>query len=188
MRVLGLDVSTSIIGVSIVDNESGKIVPTFLDHIDLTKCDTFWDKVKVTTDYFKVKLMMPQFADIKHIGVEEALVSFRSGMSSAQTITTLVAFNAVVRHVIIQLFSLEPQLVQASTARKKAGVKVLSRAKCGKAVKDQVFEHMCANDLSFVVWPRKKATKKNPNPDVKDYAKDTTDAYVVAKFTCLTNE
>lgn len=187
MKVLGLDVSTSVVGVSIVDDSSGKIVPIVLDHIDLGKCESFWEKVDVVTTYLKALKEKSEAAGIAHVGVEEALIGFRPGMSSAQTITTLVAFNAVIRHVMRQLFEMDPHAVPAATARKKAGVKVSSKAKTGKSVKDQVFEHMCENDLSHIVWPRKKATKKNPSPDVKDWAKDTTDAYVIAKATLLLN-
>jgi hypothetical protein len=187
MRVLGLDVSTSIVGVSIVDDVSGKIDPILLEHIDLGKCETFWDKVDVVTKYFSDLKERDVSAGIKHIGVEEALIGFRTGMSSAQTITTLVAFNAIVRLIVRQIFLMDPQLVPAATARKKAGVKVLSKAKCGISVKDQVFQYMCDMDLSHVTWPRKKATKAKPNPDVKEYSKDITDGYVIAKATLLLN-
>lgn len=187
MKTLGFDVSTSIVGVSIVDDSTGSPVPVLLEHVDFSKCDGFWEKVDHFTTYINELHQRDISAGIKHIGVEEALIGFRTGMSSAQTITTLVAFNAVVRHILRQVFGMDPQLVPAASARKKAGVKVLSKAKCGKSVKDQVFEHMCQNDLSHVVWPRKKATKTNPAPDVKEFAKDITDGYVIAKATCLLN-
>lgn len=185
--MLGLDVSTSVVGVSIVDNSTGAVKPILLDHIDLGKCKDFWEKVDKVTEYFNELKATTDVHDIKHIGVEEALIGFRTGMSSAQTITTLVAFNAVVRHVLRQVFAMDPQLISAATARKKAGVKVLSKKKCGVSVKDQVFAHMCSNDLSHITWPKKKATKANPEPTVKEHAKDITDGYVVAKATLLSN-
>lgn len=186
--VLGLDISTSVVGISIVGiNETGNLVPLLLEHINLTKCDGFWDKVDTTTQYFKDLYNREISKQITHIGVEEALIGFSKGMSSAQTITTLIAFNAVVRLIVRNLYKIDPQLIPAATARKKAGVKVLSKKKCGKSVKDQVFEHMSQFDLSHIKWEYKKATKKNPTPSVKDYAKDITDSYVIAKATFLLN-
>jgi len=188
MHVLGLDISTSIVGVCIVDDSTGVLVPTLLDHIDLGKCNGFWEKVDTVTAYIDNLKSRQDFSNISNIAVEEALIGFTKGMSSAQTITTLIAFNAVIRHVLRLAYQIEPQCIPAATARKKAGVAVISKAKCGISVKDQVFAHMCKNDLSYKVWPLKKATKKNPNPSVKDFAKDITDAYVIAKASYLLNK
>jgi hypothetical protein len=183
MKTLGLDISTSVVGISIVQDLS----PILLEYVDLTRCENFWEKVDVMTKYLTELKTKDIAQEIKYVGVEEALIGFKSGMSSAQTITTLIAFNAVVRHILRGTFGIDPQLIPAASARKKVGVKVLSKSKCGISVKDQVFRHMCENDLSHIIWPRKKATKKNPHPNVKEYAKDITDAYVIAKATYLLN-
>jgi hypothetical protein len=192
MRVLGLDISTTCVGVAIVTDEAttlnhvpGTIYAERLDHIDFKAGSTFWDKVDTVKAYLDNLSGYKGVFKFDDVAVEEALMSFRPGMSSAQTISTLVAFNAIVRHLLRQQFCIDPTEIASSTARKLAGVKVIPKTKCGKDAKTQVFEYMCVNDLSHIVWPRKKPTKKNPVPDVKDFAKDTVDAYVVAKAALL---
>lgn len=181
MRCLGLDVSSSIIGVAVAEcDETGVVRPTFLEHIRLDNISGLWNKHDEFVRRFnELRAITPELQDVDHVAVEEALLSFRPGASSAETITTLVRINVLVSSTMRSMFRMDPRFIASSSARKLAGVKVQRTAACGKNAKDQVFEHMCKHDLSHVVWPK----KRNGNP--KDFAKDITDAWVVAKACSL---
>ena len=70
--ILGLDVSTSIIGVCLLEND--KIVKT--DYIDLRKTQGLLHKARVVEDYITHNL---QEEKIEHVFIEQALVFFRRG-------------------------------------------------------------------------------------------------------------
>ena len=179
--VLGLDVSTSITGVCLVDRDvepdgTGNHVIT-LDRIEFKKCKTLWEKADVVGTYLSGMSITQQ----QHmtVAVEEPLLGFRPGASSASTIAALLRFNGIVSYIARNTFGVEPVYVSASHARKLCGIKMQRIAVAGKSGKDQVFDHMSAQDLSFMKWPVKKSGK------IVDWAKDATDAYVIARSTCL---
>lgn len=189
--VLGLDVSTSCVGVCIVDahvepDEKGSNV-ILMTHIDFKKCKTLWEKADVTGKFLaniptdvQVLLATAGHPFVMNVCVEEPLMGFRTGMSSAATITTLMKFNGIVSYLSRKVFNVDPEYISASHARKQCGVKVQRVSKCGKSGKEQVFEHMCQNDLKHVKWPFKKRSVK-----VVDWARDETDAYVIARAGAL---
>jgi hypothetical protein len=172
-----------LIGVSIAERtDAGAIVPAFLDHIRLDNVKGgLWQKLDYFTRDIQRMKLADRFDGIVDVAVEEALVSFRPGKSSADTITMLIRINVLASNVLRTMFGIDPRFIPSSTARKLAGVKVRRTSKVGKSAKDQVFAHMCANDLSHVIWPLKR------NGDPKELAKDITDAWVVAKACAIVN-
>ena len=116
--ILGLDISTSITGYTILDNDGNIVV---CDHIDLRKEKNFFQKCSavegrlaaIRNDYF-----------IEQIYVEQSLQSFRSGFSSAQTLSLLSKINGIVSWISYNLFGIEPQYLAATSARKSCGIKV----------------------------------------------------------------
>ena len=88
-------------------------------------------------------------------------------------------FNGIVSYIARKLHSVDPTYISAATARKKCGIKVQQKKVCGKPAKEQVFDHMCANDLKHVVWDK----KRNGTP--VDTARDMCDAYVIARAASL---
>ena len=130
--ILGLDISTSITGITVVENK--KILET-----------TFWDtrsKKHFPTIYHKAKHIKDKIEDIKyrhnisHIYIEQSLHSFRSGFSSAQTLSTLSRFNGIVSWMCWEIFNLQPQMIAATSARKLAGLSI----KRGQNAKQKVLE------------------------------------------------
>ena len=85
--ILGLDVSTSIIGVCLL--KDNKIVKT--DYIDLRKTTGLLHKAKVVEDYMIHNL---KEENIEHVFIEQALMFFRRGGSTAKTMSTLQNFGA----------------------------------------------------------------------------------------------
>jgi len=179
--ILGLDISTSCTGLCIVDvdvepDSKGSNV-ILIDKVDFKKCKTIWDKADVVSDAFD-KLHYK----FEGVYVEEPLMGFQTGMSSAATITTLMKFNGIVSYMARQKFDVDPIHVSAAHARKLCGIKLIQKKKCGISHKDQVFAHMITHDLSHIVWPCKPKSGKTV-----DWAKDEVDAYVIARAGALMN-
>jgi hypothetical protein len=180
--VLGLDVSTSCTGVCVLDSEvqpdeSGSHI-VLLDSIDFKKCNTFFEKAD------RVKSSLVGF--VSRLGetpavfaLEEPLLGFSKGMSSAATITTLMRFNGIVSYIGREMFGVDPAYISAASARKSAGVKLQKTSVVGMSHKEQVFKHMSENDLKHVEWAKKKSGQP------VDASRDMTDAYVIARAACF---
>ena len=155
--ILGLDISTSITGASIVEN--GKIL----------KAD-FWDtrnKKHFPTIYNKAQYVKDKLRDIKdeysptHIYIEQSLHSFRSGFSSAQTLSTLSRFNGIVSWLCWELFGIQPEMIAATSARKQAGVSI----KRGENAKEKVLQFIIDKYPDIKIQYTKHG---NPKPGILD--------------------
>jgi len=183
--VLGLDVSTSITGVCLLDRDAvpdgtgNQIV--VLDHVAFKKCKTLWDKADTVAHFLNQVHVNHGSAEII-IALEEPLLGFRPGMSSATTIASLLRFNGIVSYIARNTFSVEPQYLSAPHARKLCGMKLQRPSIAGKSQKEQVFDHMSQHDLSYVKWPTKKSGA------IADWSRDATDAYVIALATHSVNK
>jgi hypothetical protein len=175
--ILGLDVSTSITGICVLDkdlNLGDENYIVSLDRIEFKSANNFWEKTDKVHQYFS-NLKKSHNANWK-IALEEPLLGFQKGMSSATTITTLMRFNGIVSYIARDIFSIDPVYVSSASARKTCGIKMQKTAVAGLSGKEQVFKHMSENDLKHVVWEKKKKTEKEV-----DWSRDATDAYVIAR-------
>ncbi|HIF38031.1 MAG TPA: hypothetical protein EYQ69_02070 [Gemmatimonadetes bacterium] len=173
--ILGLDVSTTTIGWSVL-----KIDGTFVScgFIPLSKQPSLVLKAKLaSTEFCEIFLKYP----IEHIFIEACLQRFARGMSSAATITKLASFNGIIQYVSYEDFRIEPCLLNVNQARKSVGLKTRPAKKCGIQTKDQVFNWVITQ-IDFD-WPT-RVLKSGPRkgliinlPECFDMA----DAYVVAK-------
>jgi len=179
--VLGLDVSTSTTGVCILDpsilpdNKGSHLL--YLDRVEFKKCKTFWEKTDLIAAEFII--LLQKYPGQFTVALEEPLMGFRAGMSSAATITTLMRFNGIVSYIARDIFKVDPVYIASSRARKLCGIKMQRTSVAGISGKEQVFQYMQVNDLSHVRWP----TKKNGDP--VDWSRDATDSYVIARAACL---
>ena len=179
--VCGLDVSTSCTGVCIIDpsvqpDPAGSHI-LHLDRIEFKKCITVWDKVDRVRE--SLRDLRDRFPGITLFSLEEPLLGFSKGMSSAATITTLMRFNGIVSFIGRDTFGVDPTYISAASARKLCGVKLQKTSVAGIPHKEQVFKHMRENDLKHVAWPLKKSGVPT------DTSRDMCDAYVIARATCL---
>lgn len=164
VNVLALDISTSIIGVCVLDFKKELLL---LDHINLKKEKDLYDKTD--TAVTKLKDIISKFS-IENVIIEEPLKHFMAGKSSASTIITLSAFNALVSYFMFTNTKNKPIHMSAATARKACNIKVL---KNGIPAKKQVFEYVRDVLLQDFNWPVKKSGS------VKDFCYDMSDAYVI---------
>jgi len=160
--ILGLDISTSIIGVCILEND--KIIYT--DYVDLRKTGSFFEKArKVETTLKEVK----EKYDVKHIFIEQALMFFRRGGSTAKTMSILQRFNGIISWMCYNIYDMEPNYVSPISARSKCGIKVAR----GKKAKEVVMEHFIKSQEFEIIYTR--------FGNVQKYCYDIADAIVVAR-------
>ena len=162
--ILGLDVSTSITGATVIDNR-GNIV--YCEAWDTRKLKNFFLKAQHIQKCLKdIKRQFP----IKKIVIEQSLQMFRSGFSSAKTLLTLAKFNGIISYICQKCYLKPPEFISASTARKACGIKV----ERGKKAKEVVLNFLLDNDSTFSVEYTKHG---NPKPGSYDRA----DSYIIAK-------
>ncbi len=156
-KILGLDVSTSITGATIV--ESGKIIESFYwDTRNKKHFPTLYDKAALVKNNL---LKIQEKHEIEHIFIEQSLQSFRSGFSSAKTLSTLSRFNGIVSWLCFENFKVEPQMLAASSARKLAGVGI----KRGENAKEKVLQFVLDKFPQIEVQYTKHG---NPKPGTYD--------------------
>ena len=155
--ILGLDISTSITGATIL--QDGKIIESlFWDTRNKRLFPTFYEKAQ----FIKNKLIEVEAAHhISKIYIEQSLQSFRSGFSSAKTLSTLSRFNGVVSWVCYELFDMQPEMLAASSARKQAGVGI----KRGDNAKEKVLQFVLDKYPEIEVLYTKHG---NPKPGTYD--------------------
>ena len=111
--ILGLDISTSITGATIID-DSGKVI--YNEAWDLRKYKDFFEKATVVKN--KIWQLEDTFL-INKVYIEQSLQSFRSGFSSAKTLSTLSRFNGVISWLCYNTLEVKPEYIAATSARKK---------------------------------------------------------------------
>jgi len=111
--ILGLDISTSVVGYTVLDLE-GTIHD--MGYIKLNgKDDDLFDKAEIVHD------ILLQYKDlITDVAIEEPLVSFRPGFSMAQILAKLSTFNGMVSIMTKFVYNTRPVLYNVNHARKTA--------------------------------------------------------------------
>lgn len=162
--ILGLDISTSIIGYTILDKENNILE---CESIRLEKFKDFFIKAKNVKNKFE---SISKKFDISAIYIEESLQAFKPGFSSASTIQSLAKFNGVVSWICSEIFDVIPEYISAATARKFCGIKVPKGEKAKLFVFDFILDSVPDFRVEFTA-------KGNPVPGSYDRA----DSYVIAK-------
>ena len=160
--ILGLDVSTSITGATLL-NEKGEIV--YNDAWDTRKYKNFFRKAEEISTKMDLLPATPT-----RIYIEQSLQSFRSGFSSARTLSTLSKINGVVSWICYRRYAIEPEYLAATSARKQCGI-VVPR---GYKAKEVVLKHVIDNVPDVLIEYTKH---NNPKPQCYDMA----DSWVIAR-------
>ena len=163
--ILGLDISTSITGYTLIDEDEIILNGAW----DTRKYKDFFEKVK------HVKAGLEEIYDqfgkkIRAVYIEQSLQTFRSGFSSAKTLSTLSRFNGIVSWLVFDQYKIKPEYLAATSARKLCGIKV-PRGQKAKAV---VLKFLLDNEPSFVI-----DYTRNGNPKPESY--DKADSLIIAK-------
>jgi len=165
--ILGLDISTSITGATVLDENGEVVFCTAWDMRNKKYFPTLFDK----SDFIKDRIWeLDDMFRIDAVYVEQSLQSFRSGFSSAQTLSTLSRFNGIVSWLCYSIFDLIPEYIAATSARKKCGIKIPK----GQKAKQVVIQHVVDNVPAVTILYTKHG---NPKPGCYDKA----DSWVIAK-------
>ena len=147
MSVLGLDISTSCTGWCVL-KDSGEILE--IGFIDTSKEKGLFDKgIIVQKEIARIKNRFY----IEKIFIEENLQSFRTGFSSAQTISTLSKFNGIVSFICFQELKREPVFFNVNRARKLLSISIKRKKDGGKPTKEQLLDW--AKENVCYAWPTK---------------------------------
>ena len=163
--ILGLDIATSITGYTLIDEDEIILNGAW----DTRKYKDFFEKVK------HVKAGLEEIYDqfgkkIRAVYIEQSLQTFRSGFSSAKTLSTLSRFNGIVSWLVFDQYKIKPEYLAATSARKLCGIRV-PRGQKAKAV---VLKFLLDNEPSFVI-----DYTRNGNPKPESY--DKADSLIIAK-------
>lgn len=180
--IIGLDISTSIVGIAVLE-ESGDIVE--VHHVDLRKIKSddycqMADKVQEVLEKIKIKHSKTSF----DVFVEEAGKKFRSGTSSASTIFKLARFNGIVCYTCWKTFNVTPIEIDVKKARKSIGLTIpkfprgtkysVKKKATKKAVIDFLLE-----DCKYT--PKEMGFEKTRHDNWQVWCQDRADAIVIAK-------
>ena len=170
--VIGLDISTSITGVTVIDKKGDIILN---EAWDLRKYKDFFEKARFMEDKLKwffldVSNSIDTWDWLDAIYIEQSLQSFRSGFSSAKTLSTLARFNGLVSWLCYKHLNVKPEYIAATSARKKCGIKVPK----GTKAKEVVLKYVVDNVPDVTILYTKHG---NPKPECFDKA----DSWVVAR-------
>ena len=165
--LLGLDISTSIVGVTILDIFGEIIYTDAWDMRNKRKYGTIFEK----SNHIKDRLLgLSVHFPISDIYIEKSLQSFRPGFSSAKTLMTLSSFNGIVSWFCYEIFKTSPEYISAATARRLCDIRI----KRGQKAKEIVLKYMLDKEDKFVV-----EYTRHGNPKPKFY--DIADSIVIAK-------
>tara|TARA_R100000152_G_C6685670_1_gene118491 strand:- start:20 stop:577 length:558 start_codon:yes stop_codon:yes gene_type:complete len=172
--VLGLDVSTACTGWCIL-NSDRQIVD--IGYIDTAKEKCLFKKASLV----KSKIQeISIFHDIERVFIEENLQSFRSGFSSAQTLSKLSKYNGIVSYICNEELSISPEFVNVNKARGAIGIKLKRKKDGGADTKVQLLE-WARNNLDYA-WPEKilKSGPRKGQKIIDPRAHDMIDSYIVS--------
>ena len=163
--ILGLDISTSITGYTLIDGDEVILNSAW----DTRKYKDFFEKV-VHVKAGLEEIYRQYGEQIGAVYIEQSLQTFRSGFSSAKTLSTLSRFNGIVSWIVFDKYKIKPEYVAAPTARKLCGIKIPR----GEKAKTVVLNYLVENEPSFVIEYTRHG---NPKPDSYDRA----DSIVIAR-------
>lgn len=179
---IGFDISSSIIGICVLEHQTGKMLKLANIVLTSSKLEDLFDKIGA---FNKVWQPDPSW-DIRNIYIEDIAKKFSSGASSANTIVILAKMNALVCHSIYVKTGLKPTYVNVRSVRAKVGIKVDSKDKT-KTTKQKVFEAVKSLNPSFPWETHISKTGKHKGETVYDKCnEDMADSWITCRGGQLT--
>lgn len=182
--IVGLDVSTKTIGLTILDVATG--VPVYMAPITFKGEKDALDKSLEVEGFLDELFIGPLIGGVKNIraiGIENFAMKFSSGFSQISTIVTLARFNGHIERILWRLTGIKPEMLNVRSARKQVGINIVKDDPVDK--KMQVV-HQVKNILdeeAFQPWimVTPKAGKNKGNLIFHESNGDMADSYVIAK-------
>jgi hypothetical protein len=168
--VLGLDISTSCTGYTILD-EGGNLLR--IGHIKLDNIESFFEKCNVVRS--TLADLCKEY-NIQQVAIEQNLQAFRPGLSSASTINTLARFNGAISYICFDVFKFEPVFINVIKSRSSLGIKIDYKDKT-VTTKDKIL--IWVQTQIDYNWPKKKTGS------LKKECYDMADSYVIARSSLI---
>jgi len=172
-HILGLDISTSIIGYTVLEFD-GEILE--IGSWDLRNKKLYPDLFSKAINIKEELIKLNKRFLINNIFIETSLNMFMSGKSSANILSMLAKFNGIVSWIAYECFETSPRFIAAASARKKCGITI----KRGTKAKEQVMAFLLDNEPDFKIQYTRTG---KPKPHCYDEA----DSLIIAKagYECL---
>tara|TARA_R110000824_G_scaffold355729_3_gene542935 strand:+ start:39 stop:593 length:555 start_codon:yes stop_codon:yes gene_type:complete len=171
--ILGLDVSTSKVGLSII-NYDGKLLECQVVKLDSKQPleDRCLELERVINKYNVLNYINNHTVpyNIKEVYIEQAFIMFSGGKTTAMTMSKLQRFNGMCSFMVRRLFGFNPVLIAANRARSINGIKI----KRGENTKKKVIEWVAAK------YPKDFLVELTRYGNPKSGTDDMADAVVVA--------
>jgi len=168
--ILGLDISTTMVGVALIDSRTRQLVKSA--SWDISKNDTLFSKgEEIGAQLYTLR----GEHKVGHVFIETALKKFLPGKSRADTIIKLAKFNGIVAFMSYECFEIEPTYINVNTARSLYGLS-FPRGTKGPKRKKMVIE--------AVIEKEKTAFRYEMARGGRNYKKgtdDRADAIVIAR-------
>ena len=117
MKTLGLDISSSKIGIALLDEE--QIIIS--DVLKFKSSQSLEDRA---AQFERRMVEIEKHHVVFDVYVEQPAIMFRGGKTTAFTMATLQRFNGMCCYVLSQIFEMEAWLVNPISARSVLGIKV----------------------------------------------------------------
>jgi hypothetical protein len=167
--ILGLDISTTMVGVAVLDS-SGMLIRS--ESWDISKIDKLFDKAEfIGAELYGLK----SDYNIEHVFVETALKKFLPGKSRADTILKLAKFNGIVSWICFECYDLEPTYINVNTARTLYGLS-FPRGTKGPQRKKMVIESVIEKEKNAFSYEMARGGR-----NYKKGTDDKADAIVIAR-------
>ena len=179
MITIGIDISTSIVGISCI-NEKQQI--KYISHIDLRKVKsadygTMADLVQLELNKIKSTFPNESFS----IFVEEAGKKYKMGTSSAATIFMLARFNGIVCYCAYKTFGTLPIELDVKKARKSLGLSISSQKATATQKKKQIKLDVIDFLLNIKLYsPDDLGITKTTYGNWQEWSYDRADSLVIA--------
>ena len=112
--LLALDISTSVIGISIFSNDYK------LHEVSYVKFDKNEKSLFKKLDVFIEHMKQYDAIEFNEVGIEEPLQKFAGKFSNALTIQKLTQMNALISGFLYKKYNIEPEYFNVQSARKLA--------------------------------------------------------------------
>jgi hypothetical protein len=125
---LGLDISTTAIGIAVVNAYESDEYPILLSEaLKFNSSLSLEEKALKFNEYISFLISSNKY-EFKSIYIEKPIISFKGGGSAATT-SILHCFSGMCRYIIYQRLGIEPYLINSTSARSKLGIKILREKK-----------------------------------------------------------
>ena len=167
--ILGLDISTTIVGVALL-NDEGKLIVS--SHWDISKQETLFEKAEMVGSLL---WELKTEHKIEKVFIETALKKFFPGKSRADTIIKLAKFNGIVSWLCFDTFGEAPAFINVNTARTLYGLS-FPRGTKGPQRKKMVIESVVDKEKNAFSYEMARGGK-----NYKRGTDDRADAIVIAR-------